>query len=566
MPKILPITIVETENTGQIVHEQGQVLSHVESINLDFHEKELQERAKQMHMQYGNLQIFPINPDALRIISPKEAVEFQAIPFFLIGKKLRLAVVDPHIVDLLVQQLQGKGYDVELVLISEKSFQFGVGLYALHRIENQEVKTYALDDQQKGLYEEQLVKIKALQKEFENMPEHEAIDKMIFSALQLRASDIHMEPEVQTLRIRFRIDGVLTDMFELSMNVHAKFLMHMKFRAQMKMNIARLPQDGKFVFFLKDRQIDIRMSCLPTEFGEAVVLRLLDAKKSIVPLVTLGFTGMNLAYVQKALEQSSGMILVTGPTGSGKTTTLYSLLSLLNTPDVKMITLEDPVEYHLPGVSQSQIHEDEGYTFASGLRSILRQDPDIIMVGEIRDLPTAETAVQAALTGHRMLSTVHTNSAVETIPRMLYMGVKPYLLAPSLSCIVAQRLVRNLCPHCKQIAPITSAEKQICDKVSADVKARFGGTVTFDVPTQMYHAVGCAYCHNTGYVGQMGIMEVLRVTSAVQDVILQGAASHVLLEKALEEGMMTMKEDGVVKAMQGMTTLEEVMRVAGNEG
>ncbi|MFN7160354.1 MAG: GspE/PulE family protein [Candidatus Gracilibacteria bacterium] len=543
---------------------QGTIQSRLDSINLGFKEKEISERAKQMGVGYINLLMVPINPDALRIISPKEAELARAVPFFLIGKEVKLASpsIESQEYKDLYSVLTARGLHVSPVLISEESLAQGLSLYNLHKIVEKEIRTYAYDDEALKQYEKELADLVALKDKFEYISDEDAVDGIIFGALKMGASDIHMQPESKEVSMRFRIDGVLHTIFTFPISVYGKILIRMKFRSALKMNVILVPQDGKFAFQLSDREIDIRMSTLPTEFGETVVLRLLDAKKGIVPFKDLGFIGITHHHLELAIGARNGMILVTGPTGSGKTTTLYSILNTISTPKIKVITLEDPVEYHLPNISQSQIHEDEGYTFGSGLRSILRQDPDVIMVGEIRDLETAETAVQAALTGHVMLSTVHTNSAVETIPRLLNMGVKPFLLAPSLNAIVAQRLVRMLCPHCRKALAVNQEEEEIFQKVIDDIRKVYKD-FKIDVPTSIYHPEGCTLCTGTGYVGQIAIIEVLNMSDAIRDLILTEASTKQILEKTKEEGMITMKQDGLLKVMQGMTTLEEVMRVAG---
>lgn len=543
---------------------QGDIQTRLDSINLSFKEKEIAERAKAMNVGYINLLMVPINPDALRIISPKEAETARAIPFFLIGKEIKLAspALESEAYKNLYNALVARGLHVTPVLISEESFAQGLSLYNLHRIVEKEVRTYVFDDEALKQYEKELADLIALKDKFEFISDEDAVDGVIFGALKMGASDIHMQPESKEVALRFRIDGVLHTIFTFPITVYGKILIRMKFRAALKMNVTTVPQDGKFVFQLSDREIDIRMSTLPTEFGETVVLRLLDAKKGIVPFKDLGFIGITHHHLELAIGARNGMILVTGPTGSGKTTTLYSILNTISTPKIKVITLEDPVEYHLPNISQSQIHEDEGYTFGSGLRSILRQDPDVIMVGEIRDLETAETAVQAALTGHVMLSTVHTNSAVETIPRLLNMGVKPFLLAPSLNAIIAQRLVRMLCPHCRKELTVNQEEEEIFEKVIGDVQKVYKD-FKIDIPRTIYHPEGCTICNGTGYMGQVAVIEVLNMSDALRDLILSEASTKDILEKAKEEGMITMKQDGILKVLQGMTTLEEVMRVTG---
>ncbi|MCC6643148.1 type II/IV secretion system protein, partial [Candidatus Peregrinibacteria bacterium] len=307
-------------------------------------------------------------------------------------------------------------------------------------------------------------------------------------------------------------------------------------------------------------KIDVRVSVLPTEYGESFVMRLLDSGRQLVSFEELGFSGQYLQKIENLAKISHGMILVTGPTGSGKTTTLYTLLSKFNSPQSKIITLEDPIEYHLEGISQSQINEKGGYNFASGLRAILRQDPEIIMIGEVRDLETAETAAQAALTGHVMLSTLHTNSAIETIPRLINIGLPAFMIGPSLHTIIAQRLARRICPHCRQEKPIPKAELDELKRVLESIKGvRPAENIT--IPETLPVAAGCDQCSHTGYKGRVTIAEFLEIDFEMKDLILNKASTTKMIEAARRKGMITMREDGVLKVLQGITTLEEIHRV-----
>jgi type IV pilus assembly protein PilB len=329
----------------------------------------------------------------------------------------------------------------------------------------------------------------------------------------------------------------------------------------MKVNIEDVPQDGRFVFHVKERKFHVRVSSIPTEYGESFVMRVLDTEKNIVDFPSLGFSGYNLRALEQAISRSAGMILLTGPTGSGKTTTLYSIVHKLNSPELKICTLEDPIEYRLPYLAQSQIDENAGYTFAKGLRALLRQDPDIIMVGEIRDRETGEIAMQAALTGHIVLSTLHTNSSVESISRLVNMGMKPFMIAPALNTVIAQRLVRRVCTQCSYDAPLSQKEQESMYALLEDMK-KYHALETAGLPPTVKAAQGCDYCSHTGYKGQTALVEVFVIDEDIKEMIMNGAFAGDLLEKARRKGMITMMESGLLQVIAGETTLSEVYRVA----
>ena len=329
----------------------------------------------------------------------------------------------------------------------------------------------------------------------------------------------------------------------------------------MRLNVTNVPQDGRYFFQVNDRKIDVRVSSIPTEYGESFVCRLLDSKKKNLSFEDLGFEGRNLDILHKALDIPNGMIMVTGPTGSGKTTTLYSMLTAFNEPDSKIITLEDPIEYHLSGITQSQINEKRGYSFGSGLRAILRQDPDIVMIGEIRDLDTAETAAQAALTGHILLSTLHTNSAIETVPRLLNIGLKPFMIAPALSIVTAQRLVRKVCTFCQEQKSVSESERKTLQE-AIDQIHQAQPTLALTIPATLPHAPGCDKCSKTGYLGQLSIAEMFINNDELKEAILAEKSTTELFNIVRAGGMLTLGEDGVLKVLRGLTTLSEIERVA----
>jgi len=374
-------------------------------------------------------------------------------------------------------------------------------------------------------------------------------------AIKARASDIHIEPQEEKTRVRYRIDGILHEKLALPKTVHDAVVSRIKILSGLRIDEKRVPQDGRFNFKAEDQEVDLRVSCLPTVHGEKVVMRLLKKSGGVPDLPELGLRGRALKNLEDAILKPHGIIIVCGPTGSGKTTTLYSVLSRINTPKVNIVTLEDPVEYQIPGVNQVQVNPAAKLTFASGMRSFLRQDPNIIMVGEIRDRETTELAVQASLTGHLVFSTLHTNNAAQAIPRLLDLGAEPFLLASSLTCLVAQRICRRICPDCKE-------EFKPPPEVAEDIKKVLGKLLPPLKEIKLGRGKKCATCNNTGYLGRVGIFEVLPITEKIARLILERAPAKEIEKQALEEGMVTMKQDGYLKALEGITTLEEILRVA----
>lgn len=376
-------------------------------------------------------------------------------------------------------------------------------------------------------------------------------------AAKSRASDIHIEPLEDRTRVRYRIDGILHEKLILPKKIHDALTSRIKILSDMKIDEKRIPQDGRFNFQTDEEEVDLRVSSLPTVHGEKIVMRLLKKTGTVPTLTELGLRGKALSHLEEAILRPHGIVLVTGPTGSGKTTTLYAVLSRITTVKVNVVTLEDPVEYQIPGVNQVQINPQAGLSFASGLRSFLRQDPNIIMVGEIRDEETAELAIQASLTGHLVFSTLHTNSAAGALPRLLDMKAEPYLLASTITAIVAQRVVRKICPSCK-------VSYQPVPEVVVEIKNVLGKLWAIDEskPVELWKGQGCNVCGGSGYKGRVGVFEVLPVTEKIGRLILEHSPDSAIESRAVEEGMITMKQDGYLKVAEGMTTMEEVLRVA----
>jgi type IV pilus assembly protein PilB len=378
-------------------------------------------------------------------------------------------------------------------------------------------------------------------------------------AVEARASDIHIEPVFNETRIRYRIDGDLHTSLVLPRYIHSAIVSRIKVLSNLKIDETRIPQDGRIRLELEGRQIDFRISTFPLYSNEKVVMRILDTEEGVPTLEGLGFEGKNLNFMKDNIDKPHGMFLVTGPTGSGKSTTLYAVLNVLNTENVNIVTLEDPIEYYLKGVNQSQVKPDIGYTFAAGLRSILRQDPDIVMVGEIRDSETAELAIHAALTGHIVLSTLHTNDAFGAVPRLIDMKVEPFLISSTLNIVVAQRLVRKICSNCREKTEIPVALQDEIIAALTPVQNALPPEVKLQKPLTLWHGKGCPRCNDTGYAGRSAIAESLNINEEMKAIIADGANHEKVRGAFLRQGMLDLKQDGILKALRGVTTIEEVL-------
>jgi type II secretory ATPase GspE/PulE/Tfp pilus assembly ATPase PilB-like protein len=395
-----------------------------------------------------------------------------------------------------------------------------------------------------------------------NSPISELVSKILGGAISLEASDIHIEPEEERAKLRIRMDGILHDVLNFGLPTYRALLSRIKLLSKLKLNVTDRPQDGRFTVLMGKTVIEIRTSTLPAEYGEAVVLRLLNPK-SLIELEKLGLRKDLVEIFEREIKKPNGMIIITGPTGSGKTTTLYAILKKINTPEIKIITIEDPVEYHLEGISQTQVDPKKGYTFASGLRSIMRQDPDVILVGEIRDLETAEIACQAALTGHLVFSTLHTNDAAGAIARLVDLGVRPVSIAPAINMVVAQRLPRRVCKNCVKFSPPSEIELKKIKEGLAKVKKEILPPSFFSPKLKIPKAVGCENCNFTGYRGRIGIYETFLVDDEMERFILTNPSIVDMRELAIKKGMVLMRQDGLIKVLEGITTIEEVERVTG---
>ncbi len=395
-----------------------------------------------------------------------------------------------------------------------------------------------------------------------NFSTSELMAIVLAGAIALNASDIHFEPQEKKIRLRMRIDGILHDVVDFDPKIYQRIISRVKLLSKLKLNITTQPQDGRFTILMGETVIEIRTSILPAEWGEAIVMRTLNPE-NLLEIEALGLRKDLVEIFNREIRRPNGMIIVTGPTGSGKTTTLYAVLKRINSPEVKIITLEDPVEYHLEGISQTQIDPKRGYTFASGLRAILRQDPDVILVGEMRDLETAEIACQAALTGHLVFSTLHTNDAAGAVARLIDLGVKPVTIAPALNMVIAQRLPRRVCKKCFQWKEPTEKEKEKIKRGLKDVKKEILPSSFLEGNFKIPKAIGCEDCNFTGYRGRIGIYEFFLVDDEMERFILKSPSIVEMRELAIKKGMVLMHADGLIKVLEGITTLEEIERVTG---
>lgn len=538
----------------------SDLLGAMTDMNRKMEEEAVSEKAKKLQIPYVSLRNFPIDLIVLAILSEEEAKEAGAVTFFRENTDLRIAVIDPSNA-LLQKKLEelSKEYKISLYLVSKSSLNDAIRFYAkVMTPKLQKGEVIVADD--KTDYEAvlNLLKEEVAQKKKNST---DLISDMFGIAMFFKASDIHFEPEEHIVKVRFRVDGVLQDLLHFSKDLQKSLVTRIKIVSHLKINVENLPQDGRITFYWGKEPIDVRVSSLPSAYGEGVVMRLLATTATSLKLDDLGFRGKAYEIIEQEIQKPNGFIVTTGPTGSGKTTTLYAFLNQLNEPGVKIITIEDPVEYKLEGVSQTPIDHNVDFSFAKALRAILRQDPDIVMVGEIRDQETAETALQAALTGHVVLSTLHTNDASGAIPRLLTMGAKPYIISPALNAVIAQRLVRRLCVACKTPAEISPTMLERISHILKDISPASETKVPEKL--QFFHSPGCKECHNLGYKGRMGIYEVIQVNSAVKEMVLKEASMGDIKKQAVSDGMVTMVQDGLLKALEGITDIEEVFRVAG---
>ncbi len=503
-----------------------------------------------------DLSTSPVDPQAANMVSESIARRFHIIPYRFDSKTDSLYVATDDPFDTQVTEFLEKKINKKIVLVLadlpeiEKAFTHTY-TQGLSPEVSEALKEYIPQEQQGA--------IEDIGSVIREAPIAKIVTTILEFAIKSRASDIHIEAEETKTRVRYRVDGILNEKLTLPVSIHDPLISRIKILSQMKIDEKRIPQDGRFTFKLGHDEVDLRVSSLPTVHGEKIVMRLLRKTGGLPTLADLGLRGVPLKDFESAFSEPYGIVLVTGPTGSGKTTTLYSVLTRLNKPSVNIITLEDPVEYQLDGVNQVQINAQAGLTFANGLRSFLRQDPNVILVGEIRDKETTQLAIQAALTGHLVLSTLHTNDAATAIPRLIDLGGEAFLIASVLAASLAQRIVRRICEHCrKEYVPDAAIAQSIQKTLGTLTPKKYEATSEM----KLFKGTGCSECSDTGYLGRVGIFEVLRVTPAINKLILNQATADEITNQARADGMISMKQDGFLKALDGITTVEEVLRVA----
>ncbi|HEY4508116.1 MAG TPA: GspE/PulE family protein [Candidatus Paceibacterota bacterium] len=530
-------------------------------------EELIQFLAEKHGLPYIDLVPVPIENDALRLVPETDARAAKLTPFAINGKKLGVAIFTPntpHAQEVL-QKLAAAGYQVALHLASTRSLEKAWAHYA--EISHALGSHAGTVDMSIAAVKEAATNIKHLPDVIPQIQEVVAskaqnrisrlVETILGAAIALDASDIHIEPEEEFVQLRFRLDGILQEVTRFDKATYALINSRIKLLSGLKLNLKAEAQDGRFSINLGEYDIEIRTSLLPGAYGESIVLRLLDPKSISVPLESLGMHPVLLSAVEKEISKPNGMLLTTGPTGSGKTTTLYAFLRKVHTPGVKIITIEDPIEYHLPGIVQTQVEKEKHYTFASGLRAALRQDPDCIMVGEIRDEETAEIAINASLTGHLVFSTLHTNNAAGTFPRLIDLGVNPKVITSAITLAMAQRLVRKLCEKCKAEAAIPVEART---RIEAALKALPPGIAAAQTE-KWWTAKGCEACNQTGYKGRTGIYEAIRADAVIEKIVRENPSEREIEEAARPQGIPNMTQDGILKVLAGVTSLEELERV-----
>lgn len=523
--------------------------------------------AKRYELPYLNLSTVPIEVDAISSIPEDTARRGNIVAFQRVGKHLKIGATDPHKqeTEAALKSVKHLGLSYDLVFVSNSSMQYAFEFYR---------KTAERSGFESGKIEVSPDKIVSLRRKFHNINEvREEVDKaatlritetievLVAGALALDASDAHLEVQDNTARLRLRIDGILEDVTLLPLKTYPLLLSRIKLVSGLKLNIHDQPQDGRFTVNTGEEQIEIRVSSLPGPNGENLVLRVLNPKTIQLTLDQLGMQPWVRETMAGELHKNKGMILTTGPTGSGKTTTLYTFLRARYTPKIKIITIEDPIEYHVPGIEQTQVAKEKGYTFATSLRSVVRQDPDVILVGEIRDFETAETAMHAALTGHLVFSTLHTNNAAGTIPRLIDLGVKPAIIAPAINVMMAQRLLRKLCTDCRKPATPEAEELAQIQKELDQLPPAIPKPAAAEWRLYTSTPDGCPSCHNAGYRGRTGVFEIIRTNPEIERLILKQPAEYEILEEAVRQGETTMRQDGILKLIAGITDFKELNRV-----
>jgi type II secretory ATPase GspE/PulE/Tfp pilus assembly ATPase PilB-like protein len=539
----------------------GNLAGAFSDLNQKFKEEEIARNAKTAGLGYADLRkVGMLNPDLLDFLTHEESVSAGVVPFSVIGNKLKIAFVDPQNENLknLLEKWRARGIETENHLCSPESLQNAQKSFSstLHREKTEVVAK--ISHRNLSDFAGEIEIVKTLPEKLVKMKADEALNILHEIALRFKISDFHFEPKKNDFRIRGRVDGILIDFFSLPRKLSEDLMRQIKFNAGLKFNISNIPQEGKYSFQTTESSVNVRVSSIPTSLGESLVMRILDPAQGLLPLEKLGFSKFAFEKFSAQLREKNGLILVTGPTGSGKTTTLQSAISAVNEPGEKVITLEDPVEFQLDGVVQCQVDPEVGFTFAEGLHSLLRQDPDVVLIGEIRDLATTKTAVQAAMTGHLVFSTLHTNSAADAIPRLLNMGVESFMLAPALRAIISQDLVRKICKNCAEKVPANEMQKREIETVLQNLQNR--GVEIPEFSGEIFREKGCEKCAGTGFRGRSCVAEVLIPGEQIRKITQKGVRSEEIFHAAVADGMRTEWEEAILKVVQGETSFEEIVR------
>jgi type IV pilus assembly protein PilB len=541
----------------------------------EFRIKEAEQLAQILSNRYGipyvDLGLIIMDSAIAKMLPETLAREAKALVFQVEGHTARVAILTPNNerVRTVVSELERQGYTAEIYLTSEYALERGWQIYKeVSYAKAETAGVMSVSDETMQKYVTEITSINDVRQHIEAAlatgdahANSTVVEIVMGGAVATGVSDVHLEPEKEKVRFRYRLDGVLRDITELSHADYRKVLGRLKLLSGVKLNVTKEAQDGRFTIKIQGVDVEVRVSILPSAYAEAVVMRILNPKSISVPMEELGMDEHLYAIMEEMISKPNGLILTTGPTGSGKTTTLYAILKKLRSPDIKIITIEDPIEYHLDGISQTQVDHDKGYDFHSGLRAAVRQDPDVIMVGEIRDNETASVAIDSALTGHLVFSTLHTNNAAGTIPRLIDIGVNPKIIGSALNITLAQRLVRKLCTNCKEPYSPEGKEREFLDRVLPGILEL---RPELKVPETLFRSKGCEKCTTTGYKGRISIYEGIRMDSSVEEVIKDGNPSErEIKEASIHQGILDMRQDGVVKVLRGITTIDEVAGAVG---
>lgn len=565
MPDPTTLTNKKTGNSSPPQIRTQQLEEKLSEIKI----KEIEEKAKTLaestNLPFLDLTVIPIDKPSLYLLKESQSKEAGFVVVERSGKTLKAGAVnplDPKVTGI-TKSLEADGYSVKLFVISKRGLDRALeGYKELKEFEKVKLGIVKISEGNISSVQKDIQNIQDIRKKLGKVTITELIEVLLAGALKIEASDIHFEPEEKSIRLRYRVDGILQDIMDVELQNYVQILNRLKIVSGLKINIHEAPQDGRFTIRMEDVDIEIRVSILPGGYGENIVMRILDPRTIKQGIEELGMRQDLLEEMKKQLKKTTGAILTTGPTGSGKTTTLYAFLQYVNEEGTKIITIEDPIEYHIKGISQTQTEPEKGYTFANGLRAIVRQDPDVVLIGEIRDVETAEIALHAALTGHLVFSTLHTNDSAGTIPRLIDLGVKPQIIAPALNVAMAQRLIRQLCKECKKIDKPTAEQLQRIKIALASLPKKVS-TKKMEDNLKIFNPVGCNKCNNTGYKGRIGIFEAFIINDDIEKLILGSPAISEVRELAIKNGMVTMLQDGYLKVLEGITDMVEVERVTG---